>query len=584
MSKISNLYLILPAVIIIASCGGGGGGSAPAPTLSISSSATDVLVGSTATLTWSSSSTTCSATASGSWSGSKAASGTEQVTITKAGANSFSLSCGTASGSTNVTGFRNSQGVVVDGYLSDATVFIDSNSNYLVDGSEAAATSDSAGKFTIKHTNGSFVSLGGTDVDTQTLLTDLVLIAPNSGYIETPVVTPVTTLAFFMENPDNIYTALGIDSSINIFSTDPVASKDIGSNYGLLYEKGNQLTVLALALTNLTNNLSSSTDNTADYFEGIASEMETAFAVNNLKVDIESRDFISSVIEGLIVGKSLTISDANKASTIDALAAILPLIQVKSSNSLTSSIMNFSLKTLQTDIVAIGSGSASVPLINSYADVKSYVALIESVAAADLNPLILAFDDAVTTAEDTALAIGVTANDSLLSSEVLTVGIISSPTNGAVTVSGSMITYVPAGNFNGADSFTYSITQNSQTVSATVSISVSAVNDAPSINTQLAVKAITGATSVTGVSISDVDGDTLTLTLGGVDESSFTLSSDGVLAFKEAPDYFTKSTYSISITASDGTETISQDITVNVLRAQSTGFKVPLAIKVIETT
>jgi len=584
MSKISNLYLILPAVILIASCGGGGGGGGPAPTLSISSSATEVLVGSTATLTWSSSSTSCSATASGSWSGSKAASGTEQVTITKAGANSFSLSCGTASGSTNVTGFRNSQGVVVDGYLSDATVFIDSNSNYLVDGSEASATSDTAGKFTIKHTNGSFVSLGGTDVDTQTLLTDLVLIAPNSGYIESPVVTPVTTLAFFMDSPDNIYTALGIDSSINIFSTDPVASKDLGSNYELLYEKGNQLTVLALALTNLTNNLSSSTDNTADYFEGIASEMETAFAVNNLKVDIESRDFISSVIEGLIVGKSLTISDANKASTIDALAAILPLIQVKSSNSLTSSIMNFSLKTLQTDIVSIGSGSASASLISSYADVKSYVASIESVAAADLNPLILAFDDTVTTAEDTALAISVTANDSLLSSDGLTVGIISSPTNGAVTVSGSLITYAPAGNFNGADSFTYSVTQNSQTVSATVSISVSAVNDAPSINTQLAVKAITGATSVTGLSISDVDGDTLTLTLGGADESSFTLSSDGVLAFKEAPDYFTKSTYSISITASDGTETISQDITVNVLRAQSTGFKVPLAIKVIETT
>jgi len=147
-----------------------------------------------------------------------------------------------------------------------------------------------------------------------------------------------------------------------------------------------------------------------------------------------------------------------------------------------------------------------------------------------------------------------------------------------------LITYAPAGNFNGADSFTYSVTQNSQTVSATVSISVSAVNDAPSINTQLAVKAITGATSVTGLSISDVDGDTLTLTLGGADESSFTLSSDGVLAFKEAPDYFTKSTYSISITASDGTLTTSQDITVNVLRAQSTGFKVPLAIKVIETT
>jgi len=340
MLNTSKLYLILPALLIISSCGGGGGGGA-APTLTISSSSTEALVGSSTTLTWTSSSASCSAIASGSWSGSKAASGTEQVTITAAGTNTFSLTCGTASGSTNVTGFRNSQGVVVDGYLSDATVFIDSNNNYQVDGSEASATSDTSGAFTIKHSNGSFVSLGGTDVDTQTLLADLVLVAPNAGYIEALVVTPITTIASFMVNPDDIYTALGIDSSLDIFTTDPVANKNLGDNYAVLYEKGNQLTVLALAFTNLSNDLTSGTDNTAYYFEGIADTIEVLFETNNLKVDIESRDFISNLMEGLIADKSLTISDASKTNTIDALAAILPLIQVKSSDAVTRSILNF---------------------------------------------------------------------------------------------------------------------------------------------------------------------------------------------------------------------------------------------------
>lgn len=583
MRNTSKLYLILPALLIIASCGGGGGGGA-APTLTISSSSSEALVGSSATLTWTSSSTSCSAVASGAWSGPKSPSGSEQVTITVAGTNTYSLSCGSASGSASVTGFRNSEGIVADGYLSDATVFIDSNNNYQVDGSEASATSNSSGAFTIKHSNGSFVSLGGTDVDTQTLLTDLVLVAPNSGYVESPIVSPVTTLAAFMENPDDIYTALGIDSSLDIFTTDPVANKNLGNNYAILYEKGNQLTVLALALTNLTNNLNSGTDNTTDYFEGIASEIETAFAANNLKVDIESRDFISSVVEGLIVAKSLTLSDANKTNTIDALAAILPLIQVKSSNAVERSILNFSLKTLQTDIVTIANGSASASLISNYSsDIQSYVASQEAVSASELNPLILAFDDIVATIEDTALTISVTANDSLISAATATVSIASAPSNGSVIVSGTDITYTPAADFNGSDTFTYSVTQNSQTVTATVTISVSAVNDAPSIDTQLTVRAVTGSTEVTGISISDVDGDALTLSLEGTDAGSFSLSSDGVLTFNSAPDFFVKNSYSVTIVASDGTLSTSQDITVSVFRLQTAGFEVPDTIAVIET-
>ena len=583
MLNTSKLYFILPALLIISSCGGGGGGGA-APTLTISSSSSEALVGSSATLTWTSSSTSCSAVASGAWSGPKTPSGSEQVTITATGANTYSLTCGTASGSASVTGFRNSEGIVADGYLSDATVFIDSNDNYQVDGSEASATSNSSGAFTIKHSNGSFVSLGGTDVDTQTLLADLVLVAPNSGYVEAPVVSPVTTLAAFMDNPDDIYTALGIDSSLDIFTTDPVANKNLGNNYAILYEKGNQLTVLALALTNLTNNLNSGTDNTTDYFEGIASQIETAFAVNNLKVDIESRDFISSLMEGLIVAKSLTISDANKTNTIDALAAILPLIQVKSSNAVERSILNFSLKTLQTDIVTIANGSASASLISNYSsDIQSYVASQEPVTVSELNPLILAFDDIVTTAEDTAIKISVTANDSLISAAVATVSIASAPSNGSVVVSGTDITYTPAADYNGSDTFTYSITQNSQTVTATVTISVSAVNDAPSIDTQLTVRAVTGSTEVTGISISDVDGDALTLSLEGTDAGSFSLSSDGVLTFNSAPDFFVKNSYSVTIVASDGTLSTSQVITVSVFRLQTAGFEVPETIAVIET-
>ena len=42
------------------------------------------------------------------------------------------------------------------------------------------------------------------------------------------------------------------------------------------------------------------------------------------------------------------------------------------------------------------------------------------------------------------------------------------------------------------------------------------------------------------------------------------ITSAGVLTFVEAPDYETKATYTATVTASDGTNTTTQDITVNV--------------------
>ena len=146
---------------------------------------------------------------------------------------------------------------------------------------------------------------------------------------------------------------------------------------------------------------------------------------------------------------------------------------VKSSNAVTRSILNFSLKNLQSDIVAIANGSASASLISNYTtDIKNYIATQETVTASELNPLVFAFDDTVATDEDTAVAIDVGTNDSLLSGVTATVGITVAPLNGTVTISGTTVTYTPSANFNGSDALTYSVTQNSESATAVVTISV----------------------------------------------------------------------------------------------------------------
>ena len=63
----------------------------------------------------------------------------------------------------------------------------------------------------------------------------------------------------------------------------------------------------------------------------------------------------------------------------------------------------------------------------------------------------------------------------------------------------------------------------------------------------------------------DVDGDPLTYTLTGSDDSLISIdSSSGVMTFNTAPDYETKSSYSVTVNVSDGINTTSQAVTVNI--------------------
>ena len=61
------------------------------------------------------------------------------------------------------------------------------------------------------------------------------------------------------------------------------------------------------------------------------------------------------------------------------------------------------------------------------------------------------------------------------------------------------------------------------------------------------------STTVYQVYATDEDiGDSITFSLSGGDSSSFTINSEGIIRFKESPDYESKSSYSTTIEASYG--------------------------------
>jgi VCBS repeat-containing protein len=97
-----------------------------------------------------------------------------------------------------------------------------------------------------------------------------------------------------------------------------------------------------------------------------------------------------------------------------------------------------------------------------------------------------ATDDAYSTAEDTPRTVpapGVLANDTDLDSSTLTAAVVTGPGHGTLTLNGDgSFTYTPATNYNGTDSFTYRVSDGTlQSDPATVTITVNAVNDAPTV-------------------------------------------------------------------------------------------------------
>ncbi|KAF0219268.1 MAG: putative hemagglutinin/hemolysin [Geobacteraceae bacterium] len=114
----------------------------------------------------------------------------------------------------------------------------------------------------------------------------------------------------------------------------------------------------------------------------------------------------------------------------------------------------------------------------------------------------------VTTAEDTAKGITLSATDG--DGDPLTYSVVTQPAHGTLTGAAPNLTYTPAANYDGSDSFTFKANDGTvDSSTATVSVTITAVNDAPVANAQSVTTAedTTKAITLTG---SDIDGNPLT--------------------------------------------------------------------------
>jgi uncharacterized repeat protein (TIGR01451 family) len=198
-----------------------------------------------------------------------------------------------------------------------------------------------------------------------------------------------------------------------------------------------------------------------------------------------------------------------------------------------------------------------------------------SVTVTNVNDNPDAVNDSATVAEDSgANAIDVLANDTAApdTGETLTV---TAKTNGAhgtvaITGGGTGVSYTPAADYFGPDSFTYTISDgNGGTDTATVSVTVTNVNDNPdAVNNSATVAEDSGANSIdvlaNDTAAPDV-GETLTVTAktnGAHGTVAITGGGTGV-SYTPAPNFFGSDSFTYTISdGNGGTDTATVSVTV----------------------
>jgi Family of unknown function (DUF6288)/PA14 domain/Bacterial Ig domain len=116
------------------------------------------------------------------------------------------------------------------------------------------------------------------------------------------------------------------------------------------------------------------------------------------------------------------------------------------------------------------------------------------------------------TPEDTALPITLTATDA--EANPLTYTVLTQPSNGTLNGTAPNLTYTPAANSSGPDSFTFKANDGLlDSAVATVDITVTPVNDAPVANAQSGVTTAEDSPTAITLTGSDVEGSALTYTV-----------------------------------------------------------------------
>jgi hypothetical protein len=169
-----------------------------------------------------------------------------------------------------------------------------------------------------------------------------------------------------------------------------------------------------------------------------------------------------------------------------------------------------------------------------------------SINVTPVNDAPVASSKSLTLAEDTSVTFTVSGSD--VDGDALAYEIVTAPTNGALSIAGTNYTYYPATNFFGNDSFTFRASDGMLwSAPATVSITVTSVNDAPIAFAQSVTLAEDGSRAIV-LTGSDGDGETLAYSIVSSPSHGALSGTPPNVTYQPVPNYYGADSFTFQVT------------------------------------
>lgn len=192
-------------------------------------------------------------------------------------------------------------------------------------------------------------------------------------------------------------------------------------------------------------------------------------------------------------------------------------------------------------------GSDAVTYIVNDGELDSTPATI-TLTVTPVNDTPVAAAVSVTTPEDTAASVTLVGSD--IDGDALTYAVLTSPSHGVLSGTASNLTYTPAPDYFGTDSFTYQVNDGSvDSPAATVSITITPVNDAPVAGGQTVTLAEDASVPITLSGI-DTENDPLTFSVVTAPANGALSGAVPNLVYTPNADYFGADSFTFK--ANDG--------------------------------
>jgi VCBS repeat-containing protein len=181
------------------------------------------------------------------------------------------------------------------------------------------------------------------------------------------------------------------------------------------------------------------------------------------------------------------------------------------------------------------------------------------------NDAPVAFSQSITTNEDTAAAVALTAVD--VEGDLLTLTVVDGPTHGTLSGTEPDLVYTPTENYFGGDSFTFTANDGEfDSAVGTVTISVVEVNDPPVAVPDTVVVDQNSDTNLLDLLVNDIDVefDPFTVVAVGQPTNGVTAVVGGAVTYAPNVNYFGGDTFQYTISDGAG-RTSSATVTINVI-------------------